>query len=691
MKFVVSAVITALMCSGEECSAEEDTSAMMQARDRTLVNGRKGEADFESLLTELSEGDADIYEEDAAGLVGRAAMLLRATQPISVQFDTLPDSTKTKLVRAARRLQSSVQAAPELAEIFEGHEQDLIQAAAALEEQASETPGLHSLLETASMLQQGQSVDKAVSGKGKVNMDGASLNKQGCNGCKCIDPQGTGANSVPLNNTEYLRASWFVQKQQVNGYQPREKLFCVMATYNETFRGKKLKLSGGAPKGGYFHAFNNGNYKATNGVSLENHASPKFTPSFATPLCARQYQKDVPAAVKVAPCGLPKSFSGDYWVVEAGPTQDNYDWAIISAGQPSVKLSDGLCTTPTYCSGPAQAACGLWLVTRQQVPSAATFTALEAAAVRQGISLKKVVTIDHTDCGYDGYFVKPNERKNIVEVAQSVPEASTLVSAITAADLVEVLQGPGPSGVGFTVFAPSNAAFTALGEVANDLLKAENKADLASLLSFHVVSGYRTSKFLSLNNGAKLKTLEGRSITVNVVDGAVKLGASSVVTADVLASNGIIHLVDSVLDVPKNLVEVAQSVPDLSTLVSAVVAADLVETFSDPTGTYTLFAPTNEAFATLEAGVLDNLLLPENIKDLVKLLQAHALDSEVVSTQLEVNNRRRNKYLTLARRRAKYVTVIKAEDGSVTVNEATVVTADVAAANGVAHVINAVL
>jgi len=72
-------------------------------------------------------------------------------------------------------------------------------------------------------------------------------------------------------------------------------------------------------------------------------------------------------------------------------------------------------------------------------------------------------------------------------------------------------------------------------------------------------------------------------------------------------------------------------------------------------------------------------------------LQAHALDSEVVSTQLEVNNRRRNKYLTLARRRAKYVTVIKAEDGSVTVNEATVVTADVAAANGVAHVINAVL
>merc|ERR1711957_1114481 len=115
------------------------------------------------------------------------------------------------------------------------------------------------------------------------------------------------------------------------------------------------------------------------------------------------------------------------------------------------------------------------------------------------------------------------------------------------------------------VFAPSNAAFAAQGEVVTNLLKAENKAALTSLLSFHVVSGYRTSKFLSLNSGEKLETLEGRSITVTVLDGAVKLGASSVVTADVLASNGLIHVIDSVLEAPDNLLE---------------VAADLVETFS---------------------------------------------------------------------------------------------------------------
>lgn len=138
------------------------------------------------------------------------------------------------------------------------------------------------------------------------------------------------------------------------------------------------------------------------------------------------------------------------------------------------------------------------------------------------------------------------------------------------------------------------------------------------------------------------------------------------------------------------MVGVAQSVPDLSVLVSAVVAADLVDTFSDPAGTFTLFAPTNAAFSALDAGVLDNLLKPENIKDLVRLLTAHALDSEVMSTQLEVNNRRRNKYKTLSRRRAKYVQVIKA-DGTVTVNSANVITADVAAANGVAHVIDGVL
>jgi len=546
MKLVLSAVVTVLMCSANECSDKKDISAMIQSRERTWVSARKGEVDLDSLLSEMSAGDDDIFDDNAAGLAEKAAMLLRAAQPISVQFDSLPGATKTKLVKAAQRLQSSVQAAPELADMFEGREEELINAAAALEEHASETPGLHGILETASMLQQGQAVDKAVASKGKVNMDGASLNKYGCNGCKCIDPQGTGANSEPLNRTEYLRASWFVQKQQVNGYQPRNKLYCVVATYNETFRGKKLKLSGGYPKGGYFHAFNNGNYQETNGKSLEAHASPSFRPSFGTPLCARNYQKDIPAAVKVAPCGLPKSFSGDYWVVAAGPTQDNYEWGIISAGQPTVKLSDG-CTTPTYCSGPAQAQCGLWLITRKQVPDNATMVAMETAAKEQGISLKKVITVDHTDCGYDNYFIKPNVRKNIVEVAQSVSEASTLVSAVIAADLVDLLQSRGPYGVGFTVFAPNNAAFAALGGAVDDLLKAENQAALITLLSYHVVSGYRTSKFLSLNNGTQLDTLDGRNITVTVEGNAVKLGASKVLVADVQASNGLIHLIDSVL------------------------------------------------------------------------------------------------------------------------------------------------
>merc|ERR1719410_747526 len=309
-----------------------------------------------------------------------------------------------------------------------------------LEEQVSHTPGLGGIMQTTSMLQQGKSVDQAMSGKGKVSLDGASLNKYGCNGCKCIDPQGTGANSEPLNRTEYLRASWFVQKQQVNGYQPLNELYCVVATYNETFRGEKLNVSGPPPLGGYFHAFNNQNEAETNGVSSALHASASFTPSFGTPLCARNYQPENPAAAKVAPCNLPESFAGDYWVVQAGPSQDNYEWAIISAGQPSVKLSDG-CTTPTNCFGPAQAQCGLWLVTRKQVADAATMTTLAEVAKEQGISLQQVVDIDHTDCGYDDYFIKPNVRKNIVEVAQSVQEASTLVRAVVAAGLTDLLQG----------------------------------------------------------------------------------------------------------------------------------------------------------------------------------------------------------------------------------------------------------
>merc|ERR1712178_573898 len=150
-----------------------------------------------------------------------------------------------------------------------------------------------------------------------------------------------------------------------------------------------------------------------------------------------------------------------------------------------------------------------------------------------------------------------------------------------AADLAETLSSPGP----FTVFAPTNEGFAALpAGTLDSLLKPENKAQLADILTLHVFA----------------------------FGGKVKVGPSSkelknVVAADNLASNGVAHIIDGVMLPPSkveaskpNIVELAQSVDDLSTLVTAVVAADLADTLSSP-GPFTVFAPTNEGFAALPA------------------------------------------------------------------------------------------
>merc|ERR1711865_579322 len=224
--------------------------------------------------------------------------------------------------------------------------------------------------------------------------------------------------------------------------------------------------------------------------------------------------------------------------------------------------------------------------------------------------------------------------QNIVQLAQATPDLSTLVTALGAASLVQTLEGAGP----FTVFAPTNEAFQNLpaGALAN-LLKPKNKAKLADLLTFHVVAGDIHAK--DILDGERIKTVEGMYIMAAVNASGVFLNNAKVTTADVNASNGVVHIIDEVLQEwnpspspgpspgpgpSRNIVDIALSNPDLSTLVTALKAADLVDTLSGP-GPFTVLAPTNEAFAKLPAGVLDNLLKPENKASLVALLTYHVL------------------------------------------------------------------
>jgi len=132
--------------------------------------------------------------------------------------------------------------------------------------------------------------------------------------------------------------------------------------------------------------------------------------------------------------------------------------------------------------------------------------------------------------------------KNIVELAAETPALSTLVKAVQAADLVEVLQSEGP----FTVFAPTNEAFEALPEGAlENLLKPENKDQLVKVLTYHVVPSAVLSTGLS--DGMSVATVEGGNITVDISDNGVQINDANVVSADIQATNGVVHVIDKVI------------------------------------------------------------------------------------------------------------------------------------------------
>ena len=138
---------------------------------------------------------------------------------------------------------------------------------------------------------------------------------------------------------------------------------------------------------------------------------------------------------------------------------------------------------------------------------------------------------------------KPAEiAKDVVDIAIESADHKTLVAAVKAAELVETLKGDGP----FTIFAPTDAAFAALpAGTVDGLLKAEKKADLTSILTYHVVAG--NVKAADLKDGQVVKTLQGTDLKVTKKDGKVAINGANVTTADLAGSNGVIHVIDAVL------------------------------------------------------------------------------------------------------------------------------------------------
>ncbi len=279
-------------------------------------------------------------------------------------------------------------------------------------------------------------------------------------------------------------------------------------------------------------------------------------------------------------------------------------------------------------------------------------------------------------CGDDEEVI---EEKNIVGTATDDGRFTTLVAALSRTGLASTLEGDGP----FTVFAPTDAAFTALGVNLDDL----SDDELSGILLYHVFGASIESKDLAEGqtyattantNGPGDKQL---SILIEKTGTAVKLNnIANVTTADVAATNGIIHVVDAVL-MPLDVVGHASANTSFTDLVGAVSSAGLVETLSGD-GPFTVFAPVNSAFEDIALVVAG--LTTEELSD---ILTYHVAAGNVVSEDLtdgmEVPTLNTGKFtVTLG----DPVTITDASGAT-----ATVLLTDVQGTNGVIHVIDKVL
>jgi transforming growth factor-beta-induced protein len=290
------------------------------------------------------------------------------------------------------------------------------------------------------------------------------------------------------------------------------------------------------------------------------------------------------------------------------------------------------------------------------------------------LSILVVVTLVLAACTPDA--TETPQPQTIVDIAVADGRFTTLVAALQAADLVETLSGDGP----FTVFAPTDDAFAKLPAGTVDALLADIPA-LTDILLYHVVPGELLADDVVLLD--KAETLLGENIMIKVQDGNVFINDSLVVITDIVADNGVIHVVDTVLQTPGKLgtlFDVAMADGRFTTLVAAVQEAGLVEDVSGE-GPFTVFAPTDDALAKLPAGTFDALLA--DIPTLIDILLYHAVPGEVLAEQVVTLNSAKTfngKFLE-----------IKVIDGNVFINDSQVIATDIMADNGVIHAIDTVL
>jgi transforming growth factor-beta-induced protein len=273
---------------------------------------------------------------------------------------------------------------------------------------------------------------------------------------------------------------------------------------------------------------------------------------------------------------------------------------------------------------------------------------------------------------------------DIVDTAIADGRFTILVIALTAADLVPTLKGPGP----FTVFAPTDTAFgkLPLGTLAY-LLRPENRLKLIKILTYHVVVGkaITAADIIAMNPPFKLKMLNGIDTNITKEGSSIKVNNATVIVADVMATNGIIHALDTVLLLP-DIVDIAVADGRFKILVTALTAAGLVDTLKG-NGPFTVFAPTDDAFAKLPPGTIADLLKPENKPKLIKILTYH-VHAGIALTKADIIARNPPFKILMAN---DLLTTTSKDGDLIRINDATIIVADIIAKNGVIHAIDMVL
>ena len=276
---------------------------------------------------------------------------------------------------------------------------------------------------------------------------------------------------------------------------------------------------------------------------------------------------------------------------------------------------------------------------------------------------------------------------NIVEVAVANGNFTTLVAAVEVAGLTETLTDPDAE---LTVFAPTDDAFAALGEETINTLLADVDA-LADLLLYHAVSGVAVDSITATSLlGRQVRMANGDSVTIDIRDGALFVNDAQLTIVDVPATNGVIHAIDAVLvppvegAEPGSIIEVAVANGSFATLVAAVEAAGLTETLSDPTATFTVFAPTDDAFAALGEDTVDDLLGdPDALRD---VLLYHVIADQAVSSETALTLNGSDVEMASGD-----TVTVTASGVALFINDSAVIALDVEASNGIIHAIDEVL